>query len=134
MRHALRYEGGYERNFHSLTPGKTEYEGDDGETHKIIPWPAAADGLRYGFMEQKGKRFFVVRVCYGDSEILLKNPVRIDPDRHTGGHRFSAEPVPVDEEPSSHLLGDIITANPEQRAELSALRDHVRGDMKRDAH
>ena len=30
-------------------------------------------------LEQAGKRFFVVRVGYGDRNVILKHPVRVDP-------------------------------------------------------
>ena len=126
MRHALRYEGGYEKNFSKLTPGTHEYTGDDDATHHMVPWPTRADGLRYGFLEQPGKRFVVVRVCFENREVLLQHPVRIDPARHMGGRRFSAEPIQVDDTPASQLLGDIIDANPEQRGELEVLRAAVR--------
>jgi hypothetical protein len=126
MRHVIRYEGGFERNFAALRAGEGEYEADDGSRHPIGSWPAEADGLRFGFMEQHGKRFVAVRVRYGDEEVVLEHPVRLDPARHLGGKRFSPEPIALGDEPASALLGDILDANPEQRAELTALRDRVR--------
>jgi hypothetical protein len=126
MRHVIRFEGGFERNFAALRPGATDFEGDDGSRHPIGAWPADADGLHFSFMEQAGKRFVAVRVCYGDDEVILQHPVRLDPARHLGGKRFSAEPIALGDGPASALLGDALDANPEQRAALTTLRDHVR--------
>lgn len=132
MRHAIRFEGGYERNFSSLRPGTTDYQGDDGVRHPIPAWPADAPGLRFGYMEQSGKRFVAVRVGYGEEEIILGHPVRLDPSRHLGGKRFSPEPITIADMPAGALLGDIIDANHEQQAELAALRDRVRQALKAD--
>lgn len=132
MRHAIRFEGGYERNFSSLRPGTRDYQGDDGDRHAIPDWPADAPGLRFGYMEQPGKRFVAVRVGFGDQEVILQNPVRLDPTRHLGGKRFSPEPVAIADTPAGALFGDILDANHEQQAELSAMRDRVRQALKAD--
>ena len=130
MLHAMRFEGGYERNFRTLQRNATQYVGENGATCDMAPWPASAAGLRYGFMEQPGKRFVVVRVRYGEDEVLLHHPVRIDPSRHLGGKRFSAEPITLADGPAGALLGDVIDANRDQQAELTALRDHVRETLQ----
>ena len=130
MQHAIRFEGGYERNFPKLRRGATEYEGEDGATCPMAPWPPAAAGLRFGFMEQPGKRFVVVRVGYGDDEVLLRRPVRLDPSRHMGGKRFSAEPVTLPDGPAGALLGDVLDANLDQQGELTALRERIRATMR----
>ena len=126
MRHVIRFEGGFERNFPTLRSGADDYEGEDGRRRPLGAWPAEADGLRFGFMEQPGKRFVAVRVRYGDREVVLQHPVRLEPERHLGGRRFSGEPIALGDTPAGALLGDIVDANPEQRAELSTLRDEVR--------
>ena len=126
MRHVIRFEGGFDRNFPTLRSESEHYQGDDGGLLPIGAWPPQADGMRFGFMEQPGKRFVAVRVCYGDDEVVLKHPQRLDPDRHLGGQRFSPEPRELDEVSASALLGDILDANPEQRDELGGLRDRVR--------
>ena len=133
MRHAIRFEGGFERNYSTLRSGADSYEGDDGTRRPIGAWPAKADGLRFGFMEQPGKRFVAVRVGFGSEEVVLQHPLRIDPDRHLGGRRFSPDPIELGEAPASALLGDILDANPDQRDALSGLRDRVRGAMGTDA-
>ncbi len=131
MQHVIRFEGGFERNFAALRAGAGDYEGEDGTRQHPAPWPAAADGVRFGFMEQRGKRFLAVRVRYGDEEIVLRHPVRLDPARHLGGRRFSAAPIPLGDEPAGALLTDIFDLNPEQRSELTALRGHVRRTLER---
>jgi hypothetical protein len=126
MRHVIRFEGGFERNFAALRAGDGEYEGDDGMRHRAAPWPAEADGVRFGFMEQQGKRFLAVRLQYGDEEVVLRHPVRLDPARHLGGRRFSARPIPLGHESAGALFADILDLNPEQRPELTALRERIR--------
>ncbi len=126
MQHVLRFEGSFERNFAAADTSGGEYAGEDGNRQYAAPWPAGADGLLFGFMEQRGKRFLAVRVRYGDDEVALRHPVRLDPVRHLGGRRFSAEPILIGDEPAGALFGDIVDLNPEQRPELTALRDRVR--------
>jgi hypothetical protein len=126
MQHAMRFEGGFERNFPNLRREAVDYEGDDGVTYPIAAWPAGTDGLRFGFMEQRGKRFLAVRVLYGDREVLLRHPVALEPARHLGGKRFAPEPITLSDAPAGALLGDMLDANPRQRGEIVALRDQVR--------
>ena len=126
MRHVSRYEGGYERNFGTLRSHGTEYEGDDGDRHVAKPWPKAMDGVRFSFMEQPGKRFVAVRVQYAGEDVVLKNPVRLDPARHLGGKRFSAEPVALDDGPAGALFGDILESNRDQNKQRTAIRARVR--------
>lgn len=126
MRHVLRFEGSFEQNFSALRPGTKGYLADDGTRQSALEWPAEADGLRFGFMEKQGKRFVAVRVGNPEQEVVLENPVRLDPTRHLGGRRFSATPIPIGDEPAGALLGDMLDANGGQRAELTALRDWVR--------
>ncbi len=131
MLHAIRFEGGLERNFAALRAGAGEYEGEDGTRQHPAPWPAAADGLRFGFMEQRGKRFLAVRVQYSGDEIVLRHPVRLDAVRHLGGRRFSARPIPLGDESAGALFADILDLNPEQRAELTTLRERIRQALAR---
>ena len=129
MQHVLRFEGGFERNFATLRPGADDYESDDGVRQPVVPWPASADGLRFGFMEMRGKRFVAVRVGNGEHEVVLQHPVRLDPARHLGGRRFSAKPIPLSDDPAGALFGDILDLNAEQRPALTALRDWVRREL-----
>ena len=126
MQHTIRYEGDYDRNFGTLRSHGSEYVGDDGRRHVAQPWPAAGDGVRFSFMEQPGKRFYAVRVQYEGDDVVLKRPVRIDPERHLGGKRFSADAIAIGDGPAGELFGDILGANREQRQELTAMRARVR--------
>jgi hypothetical protein len=126
MKHVIRYEGGYERNFGTLRSRGSEYEGEDGDRHVATPWPKTGDGVHFSFMEQPGKRFVAVRVQYDGDDVVLKNPVRLDPERHLGGKRFSAQPVTLDDGPAGALFGDILESNREQSKELRAIRTRVR--------
>jgi hypothetical protein len=125
MKHVIRYEGGYERNFGTLRSRSSQYEGDDGHRHTATPWPVT-DGVRFSFMEQPGKRFVAVRVEYDGADVVLKNPVRIDPERHLGGKRFSPKPVILEDAPAGALFGDILESNQAQHKELKEIRTRVR--------
>ncbi len=129
MRHAIRYEGGFERNFNVLRPGAADFDGDDDQRHEMVAFPAAVDGLRFGFMERQGKRFVAVRVQYGPTDVVLSHGVVVDQTRHLGGRHLGAEPTVLGDAPASALLGDIIDANPDHKTELMAMREHVRRAM-----
>jgi hypothetical protein len=126
MRHAIRYEGGFERNFSTLSPGAADYDGDDDQRHPMEAWPAEADGLRFGFMERQGKRFIAVRVQHGASDIVLSHGVVIDAPRHLDGRRLGPEPLLIGNGPASALLADIMDANHDRFADLAAVRDQIR--------
>ena len=123
MPHALMYHGGFDRNYPLLESGASSFQGSDG-TERVLPaWPAEATGARIGYMERSGKKFVVVRMLDGDADIVLKHPVLIDEVRHLGfGKRFGAEPTIIHDETARVLFEDVIERNPEQRAELIALR------------
>lgn len=126
MQHGLRYEGGFERNFRLLKPGATTFRGSDGREHAMADWPADVDGVRIGYMEGEGKRFFAVRVQDAEHDIILHNEVRLDPTRHLGvGKRFSAEPTVVHDEAAHALLGDMIARNHEQESLLGEVRARI---------
>ena len=68
--------------------------GDDGARQHAAPCAREADGIRFGFMEQAGKRFLAVRVEYGDTGSC--SGIRCGwPDPTLGGRRFSAKPHPL---------------------------------------
>ncbi len=131
MRHALRYHGGFERNFETLKPGSRKFQGTDGAEHTLPDWPAKADGIRVSYMEKAGKRFAAVRVEYGGEDVVLRHEVILEPGRHTGfGQRLSPEPTEIGDEVALALLDDIIARNPEQRAELERIRSQVRAQSQ----
>src|SRR4051812_47023268 len=69
MRHGLMYQGGFERNHPSLAPGTASFVGTDGRTHQFPEWPADVDGVRFGYLERRGKRFVVARVQFEEHDV-----------------------------------------------------------------
>jgi hypothetical protein len=126
MQHAIRYEGGFERNFAALRPGNTDFVGDDDRRYPAAAWHRDADGVHFSFMEKQGKKFVVVRVQYGPTDIVLPHEVAIDQVTHLSGRHLGPEPLLLRDNEAGALLGDIIKANRERFTELSALRDEVR--------
>ena len=126
MPHALMYHGAFESNFSRMKSGAKTFIGSDGTEHVIPPWPAEANGLRIGYMEKAGKKFVAVRVMHDKADVMLENEMVITPASHMGyGKRFSAEPTIIDDEPAQQLLKDIAKKNPNERAELKAIRDRM---------
>lgn len=121
MNHAYMYHGAFERNYPSLRPGATTYHSRAGAITDIPAWPGEVNGLRVGYMERRGKKFYAVRVQFEDHDVVLANPIAIDPLRHMGSRRFAAEPTIVDDDCASAFLDDVIEQNPEQSAELAML-------------
>ena len=126
MLHALRYHGGFERNYSTLQPGARTFRGSD-ESERLLPeWPAEVDGMRVSYMEKPGKRFVAVRVQDDRADVVLGHEVLLDPWRHMGyGKRFGAQPTTIADEVARVLLDDIISRNPEQREELTAMRERM---------
>lgn len=125
MQHALMYQGSFEQNYGSLKPGATTFTATDGSTRPLPEWPADVDGLRVGYMEKTGKRFLAVRLQFEERDIVLGDPVVLDPMRHMGSRRFSPEPTIIDDDLASTLLDDAIRQNPEQRDELALLINRI---------
>jgi len=126
MSHALMYHGSFESNFSSMKAGATSFVGSDGSENTIPDWPDEADGLRIGYMEKAGKRFVAVRVMDDKADIMLGNELLLHPPSHMGyGKRFSHEPTIIEDDAAKQLLHDIIEKNPDQRAELKAIRDRM---------
>ena len=71
---------------------------------------------------------------FGEHDVVLKNPVVLDPMRHMGNRRFSPRPVVIQDDVASALLDDIIATNPDQQTELALLLNRVnhvrRGDRE----
>jgi hypothetical protein len=125
MRHAYMYQGAYELNYTALQPGRATYKSTEGDERPLPEWPKKADGVRIGYMEKSGKKFFAVRVQFENHDVVLENPVAIDPLRHMSNQRFSAEPIVVSDEGASALLDDIIRDNPDKQAELAAMINRI---------
>ena len=134
MHHAYMYHGAFERNYSSLRAGATTYQSRAGAATTIPEWPSEVNGLRVGYMERSGKKFFAVRVQFADHDIVLSKPVALDRLRHLGNRRFAAEPTIVDDDCASAFLDDAIEQNPDQNAELALLINRInqvrRGDQE----
>jgi hypothetical protein len=125
MRHAYMYNGAFEKNYASLRAGATTYVSTEGDVRPLPNWPEKVDGIRVGYMEKSGKKFYAVRVQYDDHDVVLENPVYIDPLKHMGNRRFSAEPTVVTDDEASALLDDIIRDNPEKQPELAMMINRI---------
>ena len=120
------YHGSFEANFSKMKAGATSFLGSDGSQAEIPDWPPEADGLRIGYMEKAGKRFVAVRVMDNKADVMLGNELLIDPPSHMGyGKRFSPEPTIIEDDTAKQLLNDIIEKNPDQGAELKAIRSRM---------
>jgi hypothetical protein len=125
MVHGLMYQGGLERNFASLTPAVRSFHTSDGEERDLPEWPEAVDGVRFGYMERRGRKFLVVRLQFDEHDIVLRAPVAVDRMRHMGNQRFSGRPTLITDANASALLDDIIECNPEQATEIALLINRV---------
>jgi hypothetical protein len=125
MQHGLMYQGSYEKNYSVLQPGVSAFRGTDDTEHQIPEWPADVNGVKIGYMEKSGKKFYAVRVQFEGHDIILKNPVVLDPMRHLGNKRFAPEPTTITDPMAETLLDDMIARNPEQQEELALLINRV---------
>jgi hypothetical protein len=125
MHHAYRYAGAYELNYNDLKPGTTAYKTTEGETRDLRSWPEKVDGVRVSYMEKTGKKFYAVRAQFGPHDVVLENPVAIDPMRHMNNRRFNPDPVIVTDDEASALLDDMIRDNPEKQGDIGALINEI---------
>ena len=125
MQHGLMYQGSFETNYSALRPGATSFRGTDGTEHRIPEWPKEVNGVKIGYMEKSGKKFYAVRAQYEGHDIVLKNPVLLDPMRHLGNKRFSPEPTVITDKVAETLLDDLMEKNPDQQQELALLVNRV---------
>jgi hypothetical protein len=119
------YNGAFEANYTGLKPGTTTYSTTEGEVRPLPAWPDKVDGVKVGYMEKSGKKFYAVRVQYGTHDVVLENPVHIDAARHMNNRRFTAEPMSVTDDEASVLLDDIIRDNPDKQAELAMMINEI---------
>lgn len=125
MLHGYRYNGAFERNYPRLQPGSTTYLATSGRESELVPWPDGVDGLRVGYMEKKGKKFFAVRLQFEECDLVLDTPLALDAERHLGNKRLSPEPIVVGDDLVSCLLDDIIATNRQQESDLARLINRV---------
>ena len=136
MIHTVLYHGRYNLNLDRLR----EYEGhlhdfkrldEEGNEWELESPSKNVKGIVFGYME-KGKeglpdtdRFFAVRV----EDVVLRNPIRLEPDLHTDGKWFGPQPSQFEDESARKLLADIIEANPEQSTELMRIYNRFFGQL-----
>lgn len=121
MKHGIGYMGRFENNFKNLEPGVSKYQRADGTFGEVHKCPRKVDGIFFGHMECSGKRFYCVRVQYHTMDFCMKNPILIDPARHTDGKGFGPSPSYLSDDAARKLLKDMIHANPEQAQKLTAI-------------
>jgi hypothetical protein len=119
------YNGSYELNYKDLRPGTTSYKTTEGDTRILPAWPADVDGVRVSYMERTGKKFYAVRLQYGGHDIVIENPVAIDPMRHMNNKRFNSDPVYVGDDEASALLDDVIRDNPDKQGEVAEMINQI---------
>jgi hypothetical protein len=124
MRHAYMYSGAFEGNYPELHAGKTTYKSTDGAECPLV-WPDKIDGIRVSYMEKSGKKFYAVRVQYDEHDVILANPVHLEPARHMNNRRLTPKPLSVTDDEASALLDDIIRDNPEKQPELAMMINRV---------
>ena len=127
------YVGGFERNFPTLTPSTTAFEGSDGQPHQYAPWPSSADGLRISYMEKAGKKFVAVRVADTQSDVVLRNEMVLVPGEHFGfGVRLSGEPTLVEDNVAMlKMLEDVIKKNAAVSEDLLLIRARFKARASR---
>lgn len=125
MQHGLMYQGSFESNYSVLQPGATAFRGTDGTEHPIPDWPKDVNGVKVSYMEKSGKKFYAVRVQYEDHDVVLKNPVLLDPMRHLGNKRFARDATMITDKDAETLLDDLMEKNAEQQKELALLVNRV---------
>jgi hypothetical protein len=125
MQHGLMYQGSFEKNYSGLEAGANAFRGTDDTEHQIPDWPDDVNGVKIGYMEKSGKKFYAVRVQFEGHDIILKNPVLLDTMRHLGNKRFAPEPTMITDTIAETLLDDLIERNPEQQEELALLINRV---------
>jgi hypothetical protein len=77
------------------------------------------------YMEKSGKKFFAVRVQYGDHDIVLENPVHLEPELHMNNRRLGPDPLSVTDDEASALLDAVIRDNPDKQPELAIMINEI---------
>ena len=125
MRHGLMYQGGFEQNFAGLTPGALTFRTSEGTEQPLPAWPDGVDGVRFGYMERRGRKFCVVRLQFDEHDVVLRTPLALDRMRHMGNQRFAPRPILITDANASVLLDDVIDCNPDQSTEIALLINRV---------
>jgi hypothetical protein len=125
LKNAIGYLGRFERSFGDLKPGVNEYLREDGSRGQVDERPQNVDGVFFGYMECDSKRFVAVRAEYEDDDIVLANPVPLQPQRHTDGKSFGPNPSRFGDESAERLLIDMIAKTPDQAQQLKRIAEKL---------
>lgn len=116
MVHTILYFGHFDRNFRTLASNTVTYLDREGVEKPVDEASPKVDGLRFRYMECRGKEF----VAVGVDDVALRAPVLLISERHTDGKGFFAPPQFGDDS-AMRVLVDMIIANPESRDVLGRL-------------
>ena len=130
MKHSIGYLGHFERDFQNLRPGPRHYVREDRTLGQVDDRPQDVDGVFFGYLECRGKTFVAVRAQYGDTDVILKAPVPLDPPRHTDGKGFGPNPSRFGDDSAAHLLADMITQNQDVAVALRRIADQLGLELK----
>jgi hypothetical protein len=118
MIHSIGYLGPYDENIGRLSLYSDKYI-KDGEVGGKIDEPSKkVDGIWFGYLQKSKHEFFAVRANFGEHRVNVENPLRLDRIRHTDGKGFF-KPPQFGDTSATHLLKDMIAANPSQAADLT---------------
>lgn len=124
MLHGVMRQGSYDANIGSLATGATTFL-DGGATLPLPEWPAEVDGIRFGALERR-RRLVVCRLGFADLDVILRQPLVLDPIRHLGGtSRRGTAVALLDDEHAERLLDDILAANPGQTNAVALVVNRV---------
>lgn len=116
MIHTILYYGHYDRNFRTWAPDTSMYVDRDGAKKPVEEASGKVGGYRFRYMECRDREF----VAVGVDEIILRAPILLIPERHTGGKGLFNAPQ-FDDDSAMRLLADMIIANPERRDAFARL-------------
>jgi hypothetical protein len=125
MLHGVMRQGSYDANIRSLAPGGTTYV-DGAATVPLPEWPPEVDGIRFGALERR-RRLLVCRLGFADLDVVLHQPLVLDPIRHLGGggSRAGERVAVLDDEHAEVLLDDVLAANPGQTNAIALVVNRV---------
>jgi hypothetical protein len=130
MKHAVVYHGSMEANHALLEPGVSTFVGTDGQRRALPTVGPSVNGIQFGYMERTGKKRFIVLLRYRGVDLVLANPVSLEPIRHLGGQRLMAAPAAIGDDLATAILDDVIEANPSQAPALGGLISRVNVDRR----